>query len=220
MSPSLSPGSVDESQSVYTVVLADDSRLLRESMEKTMKVIFPSCRVVGEASDGEGALELCLRLKPDVLITDLRLPKKNGILLIHELKALLPGTSVIVHTGSESATMLSLARDAHPAAILHSDDGLTGLRKAFEAATTGELYVSKAVLERIKRHAAEVVSLTPTELAVLSCLVRSQQTKGIAATINKSERTVAAHRESIYKKTGTHDMPGLLVWAMRNGLVE
>lgn len=220
MPPSLSPGSVDESQLIHTVILADDSRLVREAMEKTMHIIFPRCSVVGEASDGEEARELCLRLKPSVFITDLQLPKQNGILLIHEFKTLLPEMSVIVHTGSESATMLSMAFDAKPAGILHSDDGLTGLRKAFEAATTGELYVSKAVLDRIKRHGADVVPLTPTELAILVMLTASLHTKEIAVSRRTSERTVAAHRGSIYKKTGTHDIAGLLIWAMRNGFVK
>ncbi len=202
------------------MVLADDAIMTRQSLAIALPLLFPSCVVVGQASDGDEALELCLRLKPSVLISDLRMPKRNGIALITQLRSMLPAMGVMIHTGCESGVMLGLACDAHPAGLIHSDDGLSGLRKAFEAATAGERYVSKSVMERIKRQSAERISLTPTEISVLSMVLEGQLSKQIATRLGMSERTVGAHRESINKKLGTHDQASLWKWAMQNGLVQ
>lgn len=218
--PSLSPKSVAESKRAYAVVVADDAIMTRQSLAIALPLLFPSCVVVGQASDGDEALELCLSLKPSVLISDLRMPKRNGIALITQLRVMLPATGVMIHTGCENPVMLGLACDVHPAALIHSDDGLTGLRKAFEAATAGERYVSKSVMDRIKRQSAERSSLTPTEVAVLSMVAEGQLSKQVAMRLGVSERTVGAHRESINKKLGTHDQAGLFKWAVRNGLME
>lgn len=218
--PSLSPGSVDETKPTHTVVLADDSVMTRQALAIAMKFMFPTCAIVGEASDGDEARELCLRSKPSVLITDLRLPKRNGIALITQLKLSLQGMGVMVHTGSECALMLALACEAHPSAVIHSDDGLNGLRKAFEAATTGERYISKAVMERTNKLGGDRIPLTQMEIAILSMVTEGQQTKEIASRLAMSDRTVGAHRESIHKKIGTHDQGELVKWAMRNGLLE
>lgn len=219
MPPSISPV-VDSTKSSPSVVLADDSVMTRQSLAIALRVLFPSCSVVGEASAGDEALELCLRLKPTVLLTDLRLPNKNGVALVTELKIRMKGLGVVVHTGSESATMLALACDAHPSAVIHTDDGIAGLRKAFEAALTGERYVSRAVMDRIERQGGNKHLLTATEVSVLALVTRGIQTKEVAQKMGVSERTVSSHRESIHRKTRTHDTSTLTLWAMRNGVIE
>ena len=118
-----------------------------------------------------------MRLRPMVLISDLRLPKRNGIVLITQLKSLLPALGVMIHTGCENGVMLGMACDAHPAGVVHSEDGVNGLRKGFEAAISGERYVSKAVMERITRQGGERCKLTPTELIVLMKVVGGSQTR-------------------------------------------
>lgn len=218
--PSLSPKAVAESTKTITVVLADDAILTRQSLAIAMPILFSSCLVVGQASDGDEALELCVRLKPMVLISDLRLPKRNGIVLITQLKSLLPALGVMIHTGCENGVMLGMACDAHPAGVVHSEDGVNGLRKGFEAAISGERYVSKAVMERITRQGGERCKLTPTELIVLMKVVGGESNKEIALRLGISERTVGAHRESINKKLGTHDQASMLKWAIQNGFVE
>ena len=189
-------------------------------MAIALPMIFPACSVVGEASDGDETVELCMRLKPAVLITDLRLPKRNGIGLITHFRSVLPSMGVMIYTGCESAELLGVTCDAHPAGVIHSEDGVLGLRKAFEAATAGERFVSKAVMDRIKRQSGERTALTTTEISVLSMVTEGQKTAEIASRLGMSERTVGAHRENIHKKLGTHDHAALLKWAMRNGMME
>lgn len=220
MPPSPSPNPAVKSTRAHTVVFADDAVMIRQTLIITLRSLFPSFVVVGEASDGDEAMELCMRLKPSVLISDLRLPKLNGLTLLMQLRTLLPRLSVMIHTGCENAEMLGLVCDAHPAGLIHSDDGLTGLRKAFEAASTGERYVSKAVMDRITRPGGGRAALTPMEITVLTMVAEGQQSKEIAHRLGISERTVGAHRESLNKKLGTHDQRELVRWAMRNGLVE
>lgn len=161
-----------------------------------------------------------MRLGPSVLITDLRMPKRNGIGLITHFRPVLPSMRVIIHTGCESADLLGLACDAHPAGVIHGEDGVIGLRRAFEAAIAGERYVSKAVMDRIDRQGGKRNTLTPTEISVLSMVLEEQKSSEIARRLGMSERTVGAHRESIHKKLGTHSQAALLKWAMRNGLME
>lgn len=220
MPPSPSPKSVDESVQTHTVVFADDAVMTRQSLVIALPILFPSCVVVGQASDGDEALELCLRLKPSVLVSDLRLPKRNGLALITQLRTMLPGTGVMIHTGCENAVMLAVTCDAHPAGLIHSDDGVAGLRKAFEAARAGERYVSKAVMDRITRPGVKRSSLTPMEVTVLAMVAEGQLSKEIAVRLGMGERTVGSHRESINKKLGTRDHGALVKWAMRNGLME
>jgi DNA-binding NarL/FixJ family response regulator len=202
--------------STITVLLVDDHALVRRGFRRLLED-DPSITVVGEASNGEEAIRLAGELKPRVVVMDVAMPGTNGL----------------------AATRAILTRDADAKILLlsmHSEETL--VRQAMEAGARG--YILKNALDldlaaAVKRVAAgETVvdpalahpapgtrnRLTPRELEVLQLICNGLSNRAIAATLTLSANTVAVHRANIMNTLGVHKTAELVVYAIRNGLVN
>ena len=201
-----------------SVLLVDDHSLVRRGFRRILED-EPDIVVVGEAGDGEEAVKLTRQLKPQVVVMDCALPKMNGLDATRQILEDLPETAVL---------MLSM----------HSEN--TWVRQAIEAGARG--YVLKNALElelggAIRKIAAggtvfdpqvepeaalkgERSALTPRELEVLQMIVDGKSNKEIATVLELSVNTVAVHRANIMNTLGIHKTAELVVYAIRNGLVN
>jgi len=202
-----------------TVLLVDDHHLVRRGFRRLLED-DPEITVVGEASDGEEAIRLAGELSPRVIVMDCALPGMGGI----------AATRRILESSADIAVLML---------SMHSEDTL--VRQALETGARG--YVLKNALNldlvaAVKRAAAgETVldpqltpapvlrgelrtRLTARELEILQLIVEGKSNKDIAAQLYLSVHTVAVHRAHIMERLGIHKTAELVVYAIRNGLVN
>jgi DNA-binding NarL/FixJ family response regulator len=202
-----------------SVLLVDDHALVRRGFRRMLED-DAAINVVGEASDGDEAIRLARELRPRVVVMDCALPGTNGLQAARTIQKSSPETAVL---------MLSM----------HSED--TWVRQAMEAGARG--YILKSALDldlaaAVKRVAAGETVLDPQlarpaalkgerasglsarELQVLQLIVDGKSNKEIASQLNVSVNTVAVHRANIMDTLGIHKTAELVVYAIRNGLVN
>lgn len=168
--------------------------------------------VQGYAKDGEQALEMCEKSKPDVLVARLRLPKLDGVSLMNALESRELATRVVIYTGTMNGAILRTAQQVLPAALFHKQDTLEQLRTAVDAACSGGVFVSPTAAKVLKSSGDVAMPLTPMELTVAKRLCAGEQNKQISTLLHISEKTVSSHRQHIYSRLGVHDIVGLMNW--------
>jgi len=208
------------------LVLADDHRLMREGL-RTMLENQPDIEVVGEVGDGKAAVDLVRKLKPDVIVMDVNMPRLDGIDATRQIHADIPQTKVVVlsmHT--ERPFVYEIIR-AGAAAYVLKDSAITELVQAIHAAMTGQIYLSPRIAGTLvddfvhhapKQAPAEEINLTARELEVLQLLAQGKSTKEIAFHLRLSVKTVETHRRQIMKKLDIHSVAELTKYAIRHGL--
>lgn len=207
------------------IVLADDHHLVRAGLRALLEDL-PGVTVVAEAGDGRAALELARREKPDVLVTDVNMSGMSGLELAERVRADLPGTRVIVLSMYSSEEFVVRALKAGASAYVLKDAAAAELGAALEAAAKGETYLSPGASQRLARHVAgeapagPLGALTARQREVLRLIAEGVHTKEIAHRLKLSPKTVEAHRAQIMDRLGIHDIPGLVRFAIRSGLVS
>jgi len=202
-----------------TVLLVDDHSLVRRGFRRMLED-EPDLHVVGEASDGQEAIQQAQLLRPRVIVMDCALPEMNGLQATRRILEFAPQTLILMLT-------------------MHTED--TWVRQAFEAGAKG--YVLKNALDLelgsvIRRLVnGETVldgqlslqqslkgergsGLTTREIEILQLICDGKSNKEIAAQLDLSENTVAVHRANIMDALGIHKTAELVVYAIRNGLVN
>lgn len=132
-----------------TVFMIEDEILLCELFTDYVATI-PQVEFLGFENDGESGLARALELKPDIIVLDMRLPKVNGVEALHRLRQNLPGSKVIVFTGTLKEETLRLAKQEGADAFVEKSHGLGELKKAILAVLGGEPYVTAGVAEILK----------------------------------------------------------------------
>lgn len=201
-----------------TVLLADDHALVRRGF-RLMLEDDAEIKVVAEASDGNEAVALAKKHRPQVVVMDCALPRKNGMEATSEIRRELPQVAIL---------MLSM----------HSEE--TWVRRALDAGANGYILKSAVDLDlpdAVKRVAAgatvldpriargtplkgQKVGLTDRELEILQLIVSGKSNKEIANELSLSVNTVAVHRSNIMDSLGIHKTAELVVYAIKNGLVN
>jgi DNA-binding NarL/FixJ family response regulator len=214
-----------------SVLLADDQRLLREGL-RTLLELHPDLRVVGEAGDGAEAERLVELLRPDVVLMDLRMPRRDGIAATQRIAASWPATRVLVLTTFDDDQLVFRAIAAGACGYLLKDVGSDVLAEAVRAAARGESPLQPSVAGKLLRRlrgetgaAATVLltgggdALTARELEVLRLLGTGASNRQIAERLALTEGTVKNYISSILAKTGLHDRTQVALFAVRHGLV-
>src|SRR6266540_3748770 len=206
------------------VLIADDHAVVRQGL-RTFLELQEGIDVVGEAADGEEAVEAATRLAPDVVLMDLVMPRLEGAEAISRIRQLGLETRVIVLTTFLDDDKLFAAIRAGAAGYLLKDVQPQDLVSAIRTAHAGESPVDPAaatkLLEEVSaRRRPDGQLLTPREQEVLRLIARGRPNKVIARDLGLSEKTVKTHVSNILGKLGLTDRTQAAIYAVREGLVE
>ncbi len=210
------------------VVLADDHTLVREGIRAILEKA-KDIEVVGEASDGQEALELTENLLPDVLLVDIAMPRLSGIETIHRLKRMRSKTRAVVLSDYSDETIVRQALQAGARAYLIKRSVSEELLLAIRAASQGYGYLSPEVLDYIlddflstsakKQRNSSIDRLTSREHEVLQLIADGFTNTEIAEKMGVSKKTIEKHRTRLMAKLDVHDLAGLLRLAIKERLV-
>lgn len=208
------------------VLVADDHAVVRQGL-RTFLDLQGEVEVVGEAADGEQAVAEADRLRPDVVLMDLVMPRLDGIGAIRRIRELAPDTRVIVLTSFLDDDKLMPAVRAGAAGYLLKDVQPQELLAAIRTVHGGEALLSPAVTTRLMEGLANSGEpqapghdLTPREREVLVLLARGYANKRIALELGVAEKTVKTHVSNILAKLGLSDRTQAALFAVREGLVH
>ena len=208
-----------------TILIVDDHPLLRRGVRNVIAE-NPRFRVVAEASDGDEALDLVNRLKPDIAIIDIDMPRLNGLELLRQLRQPHSQIQAIILTMYKEEDVFNAAMDLGAKAYVVKDNAANDIMAALEKVVAGEIYLSPVMLEAGKRrsnlvqdlllHKPQIETLTPSERRILKLIGEDFTSKEIANFLHVSVRTVDNHRQNICRKLNLHGSHGLLKFAFDN----
>jgi DNA-binding NarL/FixJ family response regulator len=211
---------------VIRVCLADDQRLVRESLATLVGLLGDEIELAGTAADGEEILQLVARERPDVVLMDLRMPRMDGIEATRRLTESAPATKVIaLTTYADDQSVLGALR-AGARGFLTKDAGADDIRAAIGAVHRGEASLDPVVQRHVV--AAAVMSdapvsdlpddLTPREAEVLSLIAEGLSNAEIAERLVVSPATVKSHINHLFAKASLRDRAQAVTYAYRHGL--
>jgi DNA-binding NarL/FixJ family response regulator len=201
------------------VLLVDDHALVRRGFRRMLED-EPTFEVVGEASDGLEAVEAAERLAPDVIVMDCALPQINGIEASRRVLAKRPETAILMLSMHSEDTLVRQALEAGAKGYVLKNamdlDLVSAIKKVAEGKTVLDPQISRSGNLKGERD----TGLTPRELEILQHIVAGKSNKEIASELNLSVNTVSVHRANIMDALGIHKTAELVVYAIRNGLVN
>jgi NarL family two-component system response regulator LiaR len=207
------------------VLVVDDHAVVREGLRAFLD-LQDGIEVAGEAADGEEALAAAERLRPDVVLMDLVMPRLDGVSALRALRERLPGARVIVLTSFLDDDKLLSALRAGAAGYLLKNAPPQELARAVRVAHAGEALLDPVVAARLVESLATseedqpLERLTPREREVLELIGRGFPNKRIAQRLDVSEKTVKTHVGHVLAKLGVDDRTQAALFAVRAGLVE
>ena len=207
------------------VLIADDHAVVREGL-RAFLVLQDDIEVVGEAADGEEAVQAVVRLEPDVALVDLVMPRVDGIEAIGRIRAERPQTRVIVLTSFVDEDKMLPAVRAGAVGYLLKDVAPQDLVSAIRTVHGGGTLLHPTVVEELVREvsreggAATPNPLTAREREVLALIARGRANKAIAFELGVAEKTVKTHVSNILGKLGLTDRTQAALYAVREGLVD
>lgn len=203
------------------LLIADDHPVVRSGL-RGMLESQPDFYVIAEAGDGAEAVRLVERLRPDVVLMDLRMPKMDGVAAIHKIKADHPETNVVVLTTYESDADILKAVEAGATGYLLKDTPPEGLYGAIRAASDGRAHLASAVaarlMERVRRPARE--TLSGREIEIIELVARGTSNKEIAKRLWIGETTVKTHMVHILDKLSVPDRTAAVTEALKRGIIR
>ncbi len=201
-----------------SVFLVDDHTLVRRGFRRLLED-DPGIRVVGEAGDGQEAIDAVAVLKPDVVVMDFALPSMNGAVATRRIRDLSPATAVLILSMHEEAAYVRNCLEAGARGYLLKNAMDLELVSAVRRAAAGERVLDPR-LGRLEENADPAPSLTTRELEVLQLIVHGKSNKDIATVLGLSANTIAVHRANIMQALCIHNTAELVVYAIRKGLVN
>ena len=211
----MNPGST-ESTIRCRVVIADDHVLIRQAVRQLLRAV-EGVEVVAEAGDGFATIALAKRLKPDLLLLDVAMPKAGGLAVIGEVKRWSPATRVAVLTGITGTSVLAQLRDSGAVGLLSKVCTAHELDRGLRRIIDGEEYVSEDLRAAVEAGGA-IGALTMRERQVLELAAQGSSNTEIAALLNISTKTAENHRTNLMRKLGVHSAAELVALVLRENL--
>jgi DNA-binding NarL/FixJ family response regulator len=209
------------------VILADDHTLVRAGIRALLEKL-PEVKVLGEASNGREALELVKTHKPDVVLMDITMPGLNGLEAAARMAKEFPDVRVIILSMHNNEEYYWRALKAGAAGYLLKKAATAELGVALQQVIHGEIYLSREISTRLlKKFPLEGIAdmkspfeqLTGRQREILQLIAEGQNTKEIAEILKVSPKTVEYHRMKLMTGLNVHDVPGLVRFALRVGLI-
>jgi DNA-binding NarL/FixJ family response regulator len=208
------------------VLIADDQALFRSGLARLLAE-DPLVEVVGEAADGQEAVDLAARTNPDVVLMDLKMPKLDGVQATEEILAANSQVKVLILTTFEASSDVVRALRAGASGYLLKDTRPDAIVSSILAVKAGTRVlagpVTQRVLELIGGDAASrgsVSGLTAREVEILKLMSAGLANTQIAVNLNISGKTVRNHVSNMYAKLQVYDRSQAILYALRKGIVE
>jgi DNA-binding NarL/FixJ family response regulator len=210
-----------------TIIVADDHKMVREGLVKLLES-RQDFSVIGQASDGEEAVEMVLERKPDIVLMDINMPRLSGIDATRRIGKRGCESKVLVLSMHESRTYVEEVLRAGAAGYIVKNSASADLVQAIEAVCSGASYLSPAITQQVVQAIARpdeesrggVAMLTDREREILQHIAEGLSSKEIASCLGVSLKTVDSHRSNLMEKLDIHKVSGLVRFAIRTGLVE
>jgi len=188
---------------------------------------LPDTVVVAEAATGHEAIERARAERPDLVIMDISMRELNGIEAALRIRTEMPGTRVLMLSSHSSAEFVSRALKAGASGYVVKDAMPQELSAAISAIRSGQAYLSPtasrevaASLARGGKGESPLESLSSRQREVLQMVAEGKTVKQIAFALNLSAKTVETHRAEMMRRLDIHDIAGLTLFALRNGLID
>lgn len=205
------------------VLIVDDHTLFRAGVRMLLQSM-PGIVVVGEAASGEQALDLLHEQPADVVLLDLALPGMSGVSTAQRVRQKHPGTQLIVLSMYKEEEYVAGALKAGASGYVIKEASQEELRMAIEAVQRRQTFISPAVahllLGPFLQAATDTDPLTPRQKQVLVLLARGLSAKQVAAKLHLSTKTVETHRALLMERLGLRNLPALVLYALRQGLIR
>ncbi len=207
------------------ILIADDHGIVRGGL-KLLLDRQPDMEVVAEAADGAEAVKLALRVRPDICVLDVSMPKMTGLQATVEIRSHAPEISVLVLSMHDDERYLYEALQAGAAGYVLKREADTVLVDAVRAVTRGEPFMTNAAERSLVREWMEddssgpVEPLTLREREVLKLIAEAHTNREIGEILHLAEKTVESHRANLLRKLGMRDRVELVRYAIRRGLIE
>jgi DNA-binding NarL/FixJ family response regulator len=202
-----------------SVLLVDDHTLVRLGFRRLLEDA-PDVRVVGEAKDGEEAIRLAQELRPRVIVMDCALPGVSGLVATRKILEKLPETGVLMLSMHSEDTLVKQAMQAGARGYILKSAVDLELVTAVRNVAAGQTVLDPQLVRPEALRGERDYALTARELEILQLIVDGKSNKEIAAQLDLSANTVAVHRANIMDALGIHKTAELVVYAIRNGLVN
>ncbi len=202
-----------------TVLLVDDHGLVRSGFRRLLEDA-PDLTVVGEAGDGAEAIRLAAELNPRVIVMDCALPGMSGLAATRQILVNSPASLVLMLSMHSEDTLVRQAMEAGARGYVLKSAMDLELVAAVRQVAAGEIVLDARLAKPPALKGERNHGLTVRELEVLQWIVDGKSNKEIAAQLNLSANTVAVHRANIMDALGIHKTAELVVYAIRNGLVN
>ena len=209
------------------VILADDHTLVRAGIRALLEKL-QGVAVVGEAGDGREVLSLVAKHRPDVVLMDIAMPGLNGLEAAERLAKEFPDVRVIILSMHPNEEYVWRALKAGAAGYLLKKAATAELASALQRVARGENYLSQEIstrlpksfpLDGVANRKSPLEQLTGRQREILQLIAEGQNTKGIAEILKVSPKTIEYHRLKLMDCLNVHDVPGLVRFALRVGLV-
>ncbi len=215
---------------LITVLLAEDHVIVREGLRKLLEA-ESDIEVIGEASNGREAVNMTLKLRPDVLVMDIAMPRLNGIEATRQIGAAIPGVKIIILSAHGDDVYVEKMMELGVSGYLVKQTSAEFLSEAIRAVWKGDAYFSPEVARRIAKRRrrslnmngvpkAKSLSLSSRETEVLQQIAEGAPNKAIADELGISIKTVEKHRDHLMQKLDIHDTAGLTRYAIEMGIIE
>jgi DNA-binding NarL/FixJ family response regulator len=213
--------------SAIRIALVDDHALLRAGIRALLEKL-PGIEVVGEANNGREALELIKKKGPNVILLDISMTELGGLEALPRIVKDFPAVKVLILSAFANEEFVLRALRSGAAGYMLKDAAAEELELAIKAVANDKTYlgpsISRTVVESyLQRTTGEqglIEQLTARQREILQLIAEGKNTKGIASTLDISAKTVDAHRLQLMARLDIHDVPGLVRYAIRSGLVS
>ena len=211
------------------ILVADDHAIIRRGL-RALLAHDPEFEIVAEACDGQEAVELAERVRPQVAVLDISMPKLNGLEAARRILGKLPDTQIILLTVHVDESYLFGALKSGARGYVLKSSAEFEIVEAVHAVSLGKAYfspkVSRMLADEYLRYleAQDVEDpydlLTSRERQILQLLAEGQSNKDVANMLNLSPTTVICHRQHIFQKLAFHNVADLILYAIRKGIVS
>lgn len=203
------------------ILIADDHTIVRAGIRQLLET-QPDLEVIAETENGRDAVEQVIRLKPAVVLMDLRMPEMDGVQAIAQIKSQRPETNILVLTTYDTDADIVRAVDAGATGYLLKDVPREELFRAVRATAKGETVLASSVAARLmgKVRSGGEEALTSREIDVLMLVARGATNQEVAESLHISKATVKSHLIQICNKLGVSDRTAAVTTAIEKGIIR